>query len=390
MHSATHRLLQRSRFRASPLFELVVFNRLSEDVQRDFAELSRDADFYGILRPREGNTHTLRSVSCDAALLLLTLGTGSELPHFAQRDDESLEGVLDLVIGGLIEIEHDGVFLPAESATQLLAEPSRDMALHPLTRLSHDAIRFVASASSLGGSELTAALYQANRQPSTPQWERLITDRESVLRYIGLPTASSARHSAATQWEIDRHADTTPAWIYFIRRNSSGANVGQHDASYKLYVSPAFADLPYVFTTVLDVATRAQVKHMKLGSDLSGLLRPDKLVLYFADLTTLTSVADSIARRCTSARAHGVPFTAPIDDAGLLSWGADPPDSAQLLSWQPRDSWRSWLAQRLASALAECRNNDREVNMAYALERLHRDGVDADRWVPTSTLWAAA
>jgi hypothetical protein len=87
-----------------------------------------------------------------------------------------------------------------------------------------------------------------------------------------------------------------------------------------------------------------------------------------------------------------VPFTAALDDDGLLSWGVDPPAAQHLLNWQPRESWRLWLTNRLANALLTARGTPAPTAKPrepweYALERLRLDGVDTDTWAPHDRLW---
>jgi hypothetical protein len=390
MNDPTRRLLTTSRLRTSPAYELVVFNRLTDAEQATFAQLRRDPDCYGVLRPREGQERTFKAISCDSALLLLTLAEPGLLPDFATRDDASLDGIAAMIVGGLLELEHDGAFVGAEVAAALLSTPSRVRADHRLARLSHDALRFASSDPSLGSARIAAALYQFNRQPSSPRWERAIPDRDGVLRFVGLESGSPARRTMASTWDIDgKHG--SQGWIYFTRRRAaaSGAADGR-GTTYKLYVSPTLAELPRTFAVTLGTASRMHVAQLKLGSDALGLLRPDKLVLYFPDLESLLGVAREIERALPDVVAHGVPFTAPIDDRGLLSWGIDPPSSAQTLTWQSRESWRTYLASRLAAAIAECRTSDVEANARFALDRLRRDGVDTDRWIAGATLWTAA
>jgi hypothetical protein len=390
MNDATCRLLTTSRLRASPAYDLVVYNRLTSAEQATLADLRRDSDFYGILRPHEGHERTLKSITCDTALLLLTLGEPGLLPEFATRDAASLEAIAGLIIGGLLEIEHEGAFVGAEAAAALLFSQSPARADHRLARLSLDALRFAASDPSLGSSRIAAVLYQFNRLPSSPRWERVIPDREGVMRYVGLELGSETRRARAATWDIDgRHGSA--GWIYLTRRRpvASGAPDGR-GATWKLYVSPTLAELPRTFQAVLAIATRMDVPHLKLGSDVLGLLRPDKLVLYFADLESLLAVAREIERTLAGSAAQGVPFTAPIDDHGLLSWGVDPPSSAQAFGWQSRESWRTYLASHLAASIAECRTTDAEANMRFALDRLRRDGVDTDRWIASARLWNAA
>src|SRR5262249_57560169 len=89
--------------------------------------------------------------------------------------------------------------------------------------------------------------------------------------------------------------------------------------------------------------------------DAEGLLRPDKIVAYFPTLDGLRTASDRLATRLDGCPAHGVPFTSELSGGGLLSWGVDPPASERLVNWQPQESWRLWLTNRLANALFTAR-----------------------------------
>jgi hypothetical protein len=82
--------------------------------------------------------------------------------------------------------------------------------------------------------------------------------------------------------------------------------------------------------------------------------------------------------------AHGVPFSAEIAGDGLLSWGIDPPIEEQSFDVQGGESWRLWVANRLAMALLNAKSG-RSVKVEpwqFALERLRLDGVDTETWIP--------
>jgi len=377
--------LSTARFRAAEAYELILFDRLSAAEQTAFAELQRDPDFYGLLRPRHDASRTIKAVTRDSALLFLTLSTPGSLPFFVRREPGAPRAISDLVLSGVLEIEHGDEFVSGVDATSLLASAPTSGQQHPLTQLSLDALRFVAQRHSMDTARIAAELYQFNRQPLSPRWSRELADREAVFSFVGLDDGSPARRNFVAEWDIDGRT-TSPAWIYFVSRGSASPHRGREDA-FKLYVSPSLTDFPRTFTAVTSVASRRGVRHFKIGSDASGLLRPDKFVLYFADLDTLLATAREIESALPDVAAQGVPFTAPIDPRGLLSWGADPPASAQPLSWQSKDSWRTWLVSRLASSLAEGHDSDAETVVRYALDRLRRDGVDTERWVANTASW---
>jgi hypothetical protein len=164
----------------------------------------------------------------------------------------------------------------------------------------------------------------------------------------------------------------------------------QTDPTYKLYVSPQVEAMPAVFAKVLQ-AMSTRTMGFKIGSSAAGLLRPDKMVLYFDDRQSLQAVASELAKLFPGVAAHGVPFTAEITSDGLLSWGMDPPQRERRLAWQDVESWRLWVVRRLAIALIAAHSNpsDRMSPADFALERLRHEGVDVDDWTPASRLWRA-
>jgi hypothetical protein len=106
-----------------------------------------------------------------------------------------------------------------------------------------------------------------------------------------------------------------------------------------------------------------------------GLLRPDKLVAYFASLDGLRRAAARLEPAVRGLRAQGVPFTAAVTEDGLLSWGADPPDRGL-------GSWRAWLCGRLAEHLVDASRAGVRDPAAEAARRVAADGVDPATWAP--------
>jgi hypothetical protein len=68
----------------------------------------------------------------------------------------------------------------------------------------------------------------------------------------------------------------------------------------------------------------------------------------------------------------------------------DPPDEDGSVwrGWSGRESWRLWLARRLASALVTAQamgsttNGPSDEAWRFALDRLRLEGVDTDTWTP--------
>ena len=356
-------------FRASPAYELVVWDRLDDGERRLLGELAGDPSFYGILRPRGDNGRSVRAVDRDTALLFLTLAEPATLPAFARGDGGV--SAIDLVTDGVLEVGAGERFLTGGAGAALLMEGSHASPKHRLGRLSEDALRHAAALRLRDPGALAARLYAYNRIPFTPAWAARVPDAGGVIKFLDIEEAEGWRVSAASGG----------AWIQWTRRPDARAASPTH----KLYVSPLPDALPAAFRVVLEVLGREASAHLKVGGAPAALLRPDKLVIYFADAAALARVADALARALADVPAQGVPFTAPIDEEGLLSWGMDPPADARPVSWLPSESWRSWLVRELATALVD--PGDAPAPIQPALERLRRRGVDIERWAPASTVW---
>ena len=161
---------------------------------------------------------------------------------------------------------------------------------------------------------------------------------------------------------------------------------------YKLYVSPAIDALPAALGAVADSLARAPgVSAFKVGADLSGICRPDKLVVYFDRLDDLQRAAAQLESLLKGCPAHGVPFTAPVTADGLLSWGADPP-AASAVESEALTSWRMWVTERLAEYLVVAREGSAGTlePWQFALERLRLSGIDTDTWAPANDMWPVA
>jgi hypothetical protein len=375
--------------RAGTSYDLVLFDRLPPAEQVLLAELRNDPDFYGVLRPRESSGQTVRAVNRDMALLYLTLQTPGPLPFFAWEGgpDSAQRRVTELVLDGVLEIDSGGRFVAGAAALELIGAKDADTFDTRLARISRDALRYGATLGLEDPDELAGRLYAYGRQPVSPAWARRLPDRDAVLEFLHATPGSDVRRQLDSGWQ--RAGESEPdgwiAWSRVARRSSP-------KATYKLYVSPMVDALSDAFAIVVDTLSARETVRFKVGAGAMGLLRPDKLVIYFEDLETLLSVATTLTKRLDELTPHGVPFSAEISRDGLLSWGIDPPPSARIVSWQGQESWRLWLVRRLAAAIIAARHTDAPgvEPWEFAIDGLRHDGVDVERWTPSDHLWRAA
>lgn len=392
---------ERAIFRSNARYELVLFDRLPAQQQELLADLKRQPEFYGVLRPADESGMSVKSVSRETALLYLTMREPGTLPEYARALAAADRGaaIARLVLDQVLEIRHDDQFISGGEAYEpLYGVAASPVPVNRLQQLSIAALRYGEALALTDVSQLSMRLYNFHRLPVTSRWRQMYVNPERVAERLGVAPGGRYSDFLANHWQaITEAAESSPAdrvatgWLAWAARRPSTRHASAATITHKLYVSPMPAFVENVFAITLKTLTTTEALQFKVGADADGLLRPDKIVAYFDSAEALRDAAHLLGERLQGCPAHGVPFTAALDDDGLLSWGVDPPASQQLLDWQPRESWRLWLTNRLANALLTAKRTPaaavRRAPWQYALERVRLEGVDTTSWVPADTLW---
>ena len=378
-------------FRASPAFDLVLFDRLPDGERRALADLARDPDFYGVLRPHSVSEtggapgRTLKSADRDTALLFLTLREPGPLPAYAlaQLGDAAARVVARFVADGVLEVERDGAFVSGPAALDLFVRTEGGPRHEGrIAVLSLAALQCAHALPADDPRLLSLRLYAYNRLPLTPRWKSRLPDTAAVERHLGIAPGGPHRKALDRAWQ---RLPEREGWISWISRAVGGAEGRPDGPTWKLYVSPRPENLleGAEFGAVLAALTAARARQLKVGRDAAGLLRADKIVAYFPSFERLAEAAGAVVERLAGVPVQGVPFTSEIGGGGLLSWGMDPPRSER--AWSLGESWRHWLALRLARDLLAARRAG--ADWRFALERLRLEGIDTDTWTPGALLW---
>jgi hypothetical protein len=379
--------------RANRAYELVLFDRLSANEQEALASLKDDPECYGILRPREDLRLGVKSVSRDTALLLLSLQETGSLPRYAARSmgDDCSRVIGEMVLDGVLEVEVHGRMLSgAEASACLFPDAPLRQSSRRLASISRRAVEHGAALGLSDSTELSARLYSYNRLPATRRWRSAVPDAAATRAYLGLDGGGAAL-PLARGW---RQLPESEAWISLRTGSARVGMVGTMQPTYKLYVSPACEWLRETVKAVADAAAQSGAVQWKVGKGVDGLLRPDKIIVYFLSFAALEETALMILTRLKGCPPHGVPFTAELGGEGLLSWGMDEPGEARAGLAPGRESWRSRICDRLALALIQAQagaspeNAGRIPAAEFALTRLQLDGIDTASWTPTPPpLW---
>jgi hypothetical protein len=372
-------------FRSNPGYELVAFDRLPLDRQQFFAELAGDPDFYGLLLPRGSGAHSIKSVCRETAQLVRAMVSPGPLPrHVLDKTRENTnQAIAELVLDTVLEVEHEGRFVSGSEAYPLIyAAHAAPAPAGLLPRLSQAALEYGQALALDDPVRLSSRLYFYNRIPLTSSWTHRLSTEDAVSAFLGVSAATNLRRLERTWSRVESPGLHQP-WFQWRSRSNRPAD-DQRRHGYKLYVSPLPEALPVAFSAVVEVLQDSSAHFFKLGRNAMGLLRPDKLVVYFRDFERLEKTARELALRLSGCPAHGVPFTAAFGHDGLLSWGVDPFPEKGALSWQGPESWRLWVTNRLAVGLVSARNNIAGTLQPwkFALERLRLENVDTVTWAP--------
>jgi hypothetical protein len=375
-------------------YRLVLFDRLPLDQQEVLRDLTKDPDFYGVLLPPEGSSRKAKSACQSTALLLFTLMEPGPLPSYVLGNlgNSANQAIAELVLDEILMIQHEEGFVCGSAAYELLySEPRSEDRSPARAELTQAALEYAQALNLEDSNVVSMRLYAYNRVPLSPRWKRLLPDREAAARWLGIDADGALRPLLEENWDRVRPTPESEGWFQWTspQRRVTGE---AEQTGYKLYVSPMPDDAREAFKVVCECLADSEAYHFKVGDDAYGLLRPDKIVIYFHSFAALEETGRRIAARLVHCAAQGVPFAAALDGSNLLYWGVDPPRQSGVLAWQERESWRLWITNRIAVAMiaAKQSQNARLPPWRFALERLRLDAIDTDTWTPLAGFGRAA
>ena len=376
-----------STFRANPDYELLLLEDLPAEEQEVLSPLRKDRSFHGLIRLRSTKGSTAKAVCHETARLFLLLQEPGSLPHAILSESDAELTISQLVCDGILQIAHGREWLCGPAACRADGWTAAESSGRILADLSLQALKHAESLETVDAMELSACLYRYNTLPLTPQWLRRIPDGTALEEYLQIQVGGSGRRVLDQGWvRVSPETDRDP-WLAWTSLSIPAPQPGA--AGYKLYLSPLPSHLRDAFRIFLPAITANGAHHFKVGSNVRGLLRPDKIVAYFTDLPSLFEAARPITKELSGCPAQGVPFTAELECGALISWGSDPPLQEEVPVWLRRQSWRQWISNRLGSALAVAKREKSAAMPAwrFALERLRLEGVNVVTWAPVSTSW---
>lgn len=317
------------------------------------------------LNPGQADSASVRA----ADLVRRVTGRGA----FRRLGRTDRAALLVLLFDGHIGVERQGRILLGISAIEALGLRAHlEMPQSPVLPGTLAALSYGEHLFPLAVDDLAMRLYAYGTQPLTPQIAARFPTSHSVREQLGMRSVEVRVRSA--QWRAP--APTAgDRWAYWSRADLRNP---RDSTLYKLFVGVDLNELSRVLRLVSRVAPEERAVAFKIGADIPGILRPDRLVVYFRRRAQLEKAASRLATELASAPGSLVPFTATFEQSTVLSWGIDFPRTSG------GSSWRVHVTRRLAGALSIARrtSTDSSAAIPYALNRLRLDGVDPATMTP--------
>jgi hypothetical protein len=373
-------------FRRSSHFRLLEWEQLSTEEQQVLSGLYDADDVYGLFQPcTDAVNFTPKVAYKDVALLYLHLQEAGLLPRcFRANCDATLhQTIARLVLDSVLEINCNEGFVTGSRAINTIFEEWAVEHFSPFTHtatLSLQAIAYAFLLRNLPVKELAAQLYSFHSTPWDAEAKTNFTATYTVHDYLFLQATESWRRTFEENWSF-LPASPGYKWYSWTKHASTKQTSSWLQDTYKLYISPSVDDLPAVFATVVPCLTKSEAYCFKVGSTVPGILRPDKMVVYFETYESLAETAATLKQSLSGFAVQGVPFTCQLDDKGLLSWGIDPPKKDVLPSVEA-GSWRTYLADQLSLAVVQAQTefSDWKEALPFIRAKLQTAGIDMTNW----------
>ncbi|TLV01485.1 hypothetical protein [Dyadobacter luticola] len=378
------KFLLHATFRSNPAFELIEQGNLNPQALHALADLTQDPEFFGVFRRKNPEAgESARLAYKEVALLFYFLQKAGELPHYFKSvyDDEVNRTMAKMVLEGIFEIQVGQDFHSGFAAQHFIYESQErgEDRPHPLFEMSSRAIRYAVYLNETDTTSLAAKLYAYNTVPLFIAPDNVLATFEEVEAFLGINKNNLLDRLLLKHWN-KQEPNEKFSWISWSRRQQV-----RHDArlsqTYKMYISPVLEELPQVFEKAVNVLTASEAFSFKIGINREGLLRPDKFVAYFTNFPQLKTAADQLTPILKNHQAQGVPFTAPLDESGILSWGVDHA-SETILKDIEGGSWRGAVTQKLAAsiALSKTEKLGQSESVDFVLKKMMLEGIDTTSW----------
>jgi hypothetical protein len=387
-------------FRFNPAFTLTEVEDLDEDVLDRFRPLIRMKDIYGFLHAPAEAKLTVKVVNRHFAAFLKEIHEPRRMrdvfvDYRQGTDDEKVKLLIRLVLDSVLEVQKDGKFVSGPDAVNqvLLRSDSRgcffddEKEKNPVQIVSEKALYCAMHSVLDHPQELSFYLYNFNRIPLSLKWNERFPDETSIAQYLDLEESGSWKGmpDRVTPQPIrrDQRGEPNQFDLYWRSWRLKKEKLSKSVPRYKVYISPVPDDLPKAFRIVRDHVSDSEAHAMKVGRTLSGMLRSDKFIVYFREVTPAFEFASEMSEKLHSCRSYGVPFSYQVNpDVPVVSMGVDPPPVLG-----EKNSWRLYIANRLALAIQGAKRMKEKDPKTYIQTYMDMLGIDCRKWRPHDRDW---
>ena len=381
--------LLKEKFRPGSMYHLVEWNQLNPEERKTLTGLYDEVDVYGIFQPAFTSPALTAKVAYrEVALLYLHLQQSDLLPRYliASGEQRLHETIVQLVLDSILEIEFNGDFVSGPAAVKaIFGNGFFESSVIPdrLSKLSMEGIQYAWTLRNPDARSIANKLYSFNTTPWDASARSDFYATYTVKKFLFPDSDISLNQLLNEQWNF-LNANGKKAWLSWIRPTvNQSLSTQPGDFNFKLYISPIIKDLPEVFRLTVPIISSSPAFSFKVGGELPGLLRPDKMVVYFENKEALKETAAILEKELAGYSAQGVPFTSQLDKTGLLSWGSDPPES-DVLTLIEGGSWRTKVTDQLALAIIRAKADrlDRQQAIHFIQAKLSAAGINTVDWTP--------
>ncbi len=378
------RLLLTEEFRPGLLYKLVEWNHAEQFVIELLTDLNNDPGLYGVFVPDKNLPGlTVKVAEKEVAMLYFHLHHFNTLPHYfiASNAANKNETIARLVLDGIIEIKWKGNFVSGTAATTaVLGGYVFDDTAVPslLSALSLQAIHYVWMQHNQDLKSLAAKMYTFNTIPWDAAMRNSFAAKHNTREFLfGKNNAVLEKH-LDKKW-IAVSSSEKNGWFSWARPPENDTGFIQ---THKLFISPLMDDFPAVIAKSIPIINASAAINFKTGSNILGLLRPDKMVVYFMSEALLLQTAALLEKELEGCRVQGVPFSSQLDKNGLLSYGIDPPVS-EVLDAIEGGSWRTTITDKLALAILHTKRDGLswQQSLDFIKAFLISDSIDPNKWM---------
>ena len=291
-------------------------------------------------------------------------------------DKLSLRVVRRLFVEGVLSMDVNGQDLTGPYIPLVHEQNGQLNILNKLQTdpLSLEALTFAARIRLKDISALSTRIYLFNQKPvfASAELERA---RRSVQDVV-------TRRAMKGFYEVPPPPENA-GWHFFKSRRRR-VEKRTSNIDYKLYLSPSVSDLAPCLSQLYDIIPQTEANSWKVGRDIFGVTRSDKICVYFASQNAAEEAGRFFVQTLNGIQAQGIPFTKRYDMHGLVSAGIDPPRPEYGVRAAFGTSWRDWISRKVASAIlvAQAQGSYPMTPVDAALWSMKLLGVDPATWTP--------